>query len=182
MAHPLTHSLQRQAWTLVGAAAALLLLGLALHSPDRQKGLTEFEAIGPMRHIETAAIIALRIEAGQRQWNLERRAGGWQMVQVGAPVDAATRDALEMGLRLLHNSPPERSFDTESSDFGLTPPTLRVHLRSADGTRFEADFGGTNATGLARYVRIREQGHSALHLMSGYVVEPWEHVVRSLQK
>jgi hypothetical protein len=183
MAHPLIHSLQRQAWALAGAVAALLLLlGVALYSPDRQKGLTEFEAVGPMRHIETAAVVALRIEVGQRQWDLERRATGWHMVQGGAPVDATTSDAVEMGLRLLHNSPPERGFDTESSDFGLTPTALRIHLSTNDGASFEADFGGANATGLARYVRIREPGRSALHLMSGYVVEPWEQVAGSLRK
>ena len=73
--------LRRQAWHFAAGAAVLLLLALALYSPDRQKGLAEFQAAGPMRHIQTAEIVTLRIAAGERHWGLERRAdpcaGGW---------------------------------------------------------------------------------------------------------
>ena len=37
-------SLRRHAWLLVAVAAALLLSLLALYSPDRQKGLAEYQA------------------------------------------------------------------------------------------------------------------------------------------
>lgn len=182
MVRHLVSSLKRHAWILVAAAAALLLLVLALHSPDRQKGLAEYQAAGPMRHIATADIVALRIVAGERQWRFERRAAGWQIVEGGAPADAATTSALETGLRLLHNTPPERGFDTESADFGLTPPALRVSLVTTGGATFDAEFGGANPMGLARYVRIRERGQSTLHLMPGYVAEPWEQAVGKLQQ
>jgi hypothetical protein len=174
--------LRRHAWVLAAAAAALLLLGLALYSPDRQKGLAEYRAAGPMRHIATADVVALRLVAGERQWRFERRAAGWQITEGGALPDAATISALEMGLRLLHNTPPERGFDTESPDFGLTPPALRVTLTTTGDATFEAEFGSANPMGLARYVRIRERGQSALHLMPGYVPEPWEQVVEKLQR
>jgi hypothetical protein len=55
---------RRHAWALLASVAALLLLVLALYSPDREKRLTQFEAAGPMRHIATADIVALRIFAG----------------------------------------------------------------------------------------------------------------------
>jgi hypothetical protein len=85
-------------------------------------------------------------------------------------------------LRLLHNTPPERGFDDESPDFGLTPPALRVSLASSSGVALEAEFGGANAMGLSRYVRIRERGQSALQLMPAYVAEPWERAVGILQR
>lgn len=182
MVRHLVSSLRRHAWVLVAAAAALLLLMLALHSPDRQKGLAEYQAAGPMRHIATADIVALRIVAGEQQWRFERRAAGWQIVEGRALPNAATTSAIETGLRLLHNTPPERGFDTESPDFELTPPALRVSLATTGGATFEAEFGGTNPMGLARYVRIREHGQSALHLMPGYVAESWEQVAGKLQQ
>jgi hypothetical protein len=113
---------------------------------------------------------------------LERSAAGWQLVGANAPLDAATGNALETGLRLLHNTPPERGFDTESPEFGLTPPALRLSLATRGGTAFEAEFGAANPIGLARYVRIRERGQSALQLMPGYVADPWERLVGQLPR
>jgi hypothetical protein len=183
MIRDLASWLRRHAWILAAAAAVLLLLVLALHSPDRQKTLAEYQAAGPMRHIATADIVALRIVAGGRQWRFERGAAGWRAVDGGVLSDAATTRALETGLRLLHNTPPERGFDTASAAFGLDPPALRVSLVTAAGADavFEAEFGGANPMGLARYVRIREGGQSALHLMPAYVAEPWEQVTGKLQ-
>jgi hypothetical protein len=181
MVRHLFSSLKRHAWFLVAASAALLLALLALHSPDRQKGLAEYQAAGPMRHIATADIVALRIVSRERNWRFERRAAGWHIVEGGAPADAAPTSALETGLRLLHNTPPERGFETESPEFGLTPPALRVSLDTTGGTVFEAEIGSANPMGLARYVRIRERGHSALYLMPGYVAEPWEQVAGKLR-
>jgi len=168
--------LRRQAWHFAAGAAVLLLLALALYSPDRQKGLAEFQAAGPMRHIQTAEIVTLRIAAGERHWGLERRADGWQRVQGGALLDTGAGSAIEAGLRLLHNTPPERSFVAESPDFGLTPPVLSVRLATSGGASFEVEFGHMNPMGLARYVRIRDRAESALHLMPSYVAEPWEQV------
>ena len=182
MVRDLISSLKRHAWVLIAAAAALLLLVLALHSPDRQKGLGEYQAAGPMRHIATADIVALRIVAGERKWRFERHAAAWQMVEGGALPDTATTSAIDTGLRLLHNTPPERGFDSESPDFGLTPPALRINVTTAGGATFDAEFGGANPMGLARYVRIREGGQSGLYLMPGYVAEPWEQVVRKLHR
>ncbi len=175
-------SLRRHAWVLAAAAAVSLLVALALYSPDRQKGLAEYQAAGPMRHIPTADIVTLRIVAGERQWDFERRDTGWQITGGSAPVDTATAGALDLGLRLLHNTAPERGFDIDSPDFGLTPPALRVGLTTMGGATFEVDFGGLNPMGMARYVRVRERGQSALHLMPSYLAEPWEQVVGKLRE
>jgi hypothetical protein len=181
MIRDLAGSFKRHAWILAAAAAALLLLAVALCSPDRQKGLGEYQAAGPMRHIATADIVALRIATGERQWRFERGAAGWQMAEGGAMADAAASSAIESGLRLLHNTPPERSFDTDSPDFGLAPAALRVSLATTRGVTFEAEFGNANPMGLARYVRVRAGGQNALHLMPVYVAEPWERVTGKLR-
>jgi hypothetical protein len=176
MTAPLAGMLKRHLWSLLAAAAVLLLLGLALYSPDRQKGLVEHVASGPMSHIATADIVALRVASGARQRRFERAAGGWRVAEGGAPADATTANAIEAGLRLLHNSPPERSFDTATPEFGLDPAGLQVRAQAADGQVFEAEFGAANPMGLARYTRIRSAGVVTLQLMPGYVADAWEQV------
>jgi hypothetical protein len=176
--------LRRHGWLVGVVGAVLVLTGLAFYSPDRQKSLTEFEAVGPTSRVQTSDVAAIQVQAGSRQWNIERVGGGndsgWKTVNEGAKLDTATNEAIELGLRLLHNSPPERSFDTEAVEFGLTPPPLSITLTTRSGIRFEVDMGRANPTGMARYVRIRERNQSALHLMAGYVIEPWELVARKL--
>ena len=148
---------------MAAAAALVLLLTLALRSPDRQKGLVEYQAAGTMRDIAVADIIALQLVAGTREQRFERRGGVWSS-------DAATIDA---ALRLLHNTPPERSFDIATPEFGLDPPVFAVRLQTADGRAFEADFGAVNPIGLAHYARVRNAGTTALHLLPGYVADAW---------
>ena len=156
--------LKRYGWAAAALAAIALLLVLALRSPDRQKGLTQYEAAGTMRHIATTDVTAVQLIAGTRARRLERRNGVW-------PADAVE---IEAALRLLHNTPPERSFDAATPEFGLDPPAFTVRLTTADGRAFEADFGAANPMGLARYVRVRDAGATALYLMPGYLAEAWE--------
>ncbi len=176
MITPPPHGFKRHAWSLLAAAAVLLLLGLALYSPDRQKGLGEHVANGPMSHIASADIVALRVVSGARQQRFERAAGGWRVAEGGAAADVATSNAIESGLRLLHNASPERSFDASTPEFGLDPALLQVRVQAADGQVFEAEFGAANPMGLARYTRVRSAGVSSLQLMPGYVAEAWEQV------
>lgn len=165
----------------ISAALAVALLALlAWYSPDRQRSLAEHVAAGTMRDLSAADVARVRVVAGERAVSFQRGGEGWQSAD-GAAVDAATATAIEAGLRLLHNAPPERGFDTESPEFGLTPPALRVSLVTRDGATFEAEFGHTNPIGLARYVRIREHGRGALHLLPGYVAEPWERIAAMRQ-
>ncbi|HWH81989.1 MAG TPA: hypothetical protein VNU71_07110 [Burkholderiaceae bacterium] len=166
--------LKRHAWTVAAVAALLVLLALAGHSPDRQKSLNDYEAAGTMRHIATPDIVALQLATPQRELRFERRGAAWQRAGANAPLDAATGAAIESGLRLLHNTAPERSFDSAAPAFSLDPPALRVRAQTADGRWFEIDFGSTNPIGLARYVRTRSGGIEALLLMPAYVADAWE--------
>ena len=164
--------LKRHGWAIVAGAALLLLLVLALRSPDRQKGLVEYQSAGTMRHIATADVAVLQVRSGTLEQRFERGAGTWQ--RAGADVPADTAATIEAGLRFLHNTPPERSFDSVTPAFGLDPAALQVRLKASDGREFEAEFGATNPMGLARYGRIRSAGVVSLELMPGYVAEPWE--------
>lgn len=169
--------LKRHAWTIAAVAALLVLLALAWRSPDRPKTLSDHEAAGAMRHITTSDIVTLQLATPQRTLGLERSGAGWQRAGAGDPVDAATGEAIETGLRLLHNASPERGFDSAAPAFGLAPPALTVHASTADGRVFEIAFGATNPLGLARYVRTRSDGIDALLLMPGYVAEGWEQLI-----
>ncbi|MBI5861411.1 MAG: hypothetical protein Q7S85_00385 [Rugosibacter sp.] len=164
------------AWAAAALAALTLLGVLALRSPDRQQSLVDYQAAGTMRHIATERVRGIRLSAGPVSRSFQRSVDGRWQVEDGA-ADAATATAasasIEAGLRLLHNTPPERDFEAESPEFGLTPPALRVELRTADGQRFEAAFGAANPMGLAHYVRIRSGGRTAVHLMPSYLAEAW---------
>lgn len=191
----------RAAWAAATLAALALLLVLALRSPDRQQSLVAFEAAGTMRHIAPEQVQAVRLSTGPRSRDFERGADGrWrgageadgadaasgshgvaastataaaQSATTHAATQAAIHAAIEAGLRLLHNTPPERSFETESPDFGLAAPALKVELRTADGQAFEADFGAVNPIGMAHYARIRSAGQTALHLVPSYLAQAW---------
>lgn len=169
--------MKRHTWTITAVAALLVLLALAWRSPDRQKGLTDYEAAGTMRHIVTADIVALQVTSGPRRLRFERRNGAWLRADGNATTDAGASATIEASLRLLHNTPPERSFDSATPAFGLDSTALQVRAQTADSRVFEIAFGATNPMGLARYVRTRSDGVETLLLMPTYVAEGWEQLV-----
>lgn len=166
--------LRRAGWIWAAAALAALavLLVLALRSPDRQQSLVAFQAAGTMRHIAAEQVRSVQLAAAGHSRRFERGADGHWLAD-GQPADARSAAALQAGLRLLHNTPPERDFDTESPEFGLSPPALLVTVLADGGQTFELAFGAANPMGLAQYVRIRSAGQTRLHLMPGYLAEAW---------
>jgi len=170
-------TLKHHAWALAAIAALLVLLALAWRSPDREKSLSDHQAAGAMRHIATSDIAALQVATPQRELRLERSGAAWHRAGTNTPVAAATGEAIETGLRLLHNTSPERSFDSATPAFGLDAATLQVRVQTVDGRRFEMAFGAINPIGMARYVRTRSDGVDSLLLMPAYVAEPWEALI-----
>lgn len=166
-------ALSRAAWAAAALTALALLAGLALRSPDRQQSLVAYEAVGTMRRIAPEDVHSLRLSAGQVNRRFRRGADGRWQADDGSTVAAPASAAIEAGLRLLHNTPPERSFEAESPEFGLTPPSLKVELQTAEGQAFEADFGAVNPIGMAHYVRIRSGGQTSLYLMPSYLAQAW---------
>lgn len=171
-------ALSRAAWAAAALAALALLGVLALRSPDRQQSLVAYQAAGAMRHIATETVHNVRLTAGQVSRSFQRGADGSWQADGGAATATAAAAAIEAGLRLLHNTPPERGFEAESPEFGLTPPALRVELQTADGQTFEADFGAVNPIGMAHYVRIRSAGRTAVQLMPSYMAQAWAPVLQ----
>ncbi len=167
--------LSKTGWWVAALAALVLLVALAQHSPDRQQSLVNFQANGLMRHIDTVQVRRLTItpgQAGLHPWRFERGANSaWLLAGHALPAD--TNAALEAGLRLLHNTPPERTFEAESPEFGLTPPALQIDVEAQDGTLFEASLGAANPMGLAHYVRIRSHGQTTVVLMPSYLMDAW---------
>lgn len=173
VASPVLRRAAPVAAALAAALAALLLLVLALRSPDRQQSLLEYQAAGTLRHVPTEQVLSVELMAGAHTQRFQRGDdGGWQ-AEGGGAAPAAVSAAMEAGLRLLHNTPPERDFEVESTEFGLSPPWLKVDLRTADGRAFEAEFGRANPIGMAHYARVTSEGQVAIVLMPSYVAQAW---------
>ena len=169
--------LKRALWPAAAALAAGVLLALALHGERPGARLEQFEATGLMLHIAPASVTAVEVSAGERRWRFVRDGGGWSVVEAALPPPSDIAVRIENGLKLLHNSAPERILSGDElaaqASFGLDPPALSV---VATGTsRFAIAFGASNPLGLARYARVA--GRDDVALVPGYVAETWEGVV-----
>lgn len=166
--------LKRALWPALAAAAGAALLGLALVGERPATHVAEFEPRGVMRHVATRDVAEVELVAGTRRWRFRRTQAGWDALQASAPVPSDFIERIETGLKLLHNSSPERRLAGEElalqSAFGLDPPALMVIATGKE--RFAVSFGGANPIGLARYTRI--EGRSEVLLIPSYVAETWE--------
>lgn len=163
-------------WPALAALAAAALLALAL-TGGRERGLTAFEAAGLMLAIAPERIDQVELSAGGRQWSFKRSAAGWVDAATSAPVPPARAELITTGLRLLHNSAPERFLEPgeagEPGRYGLAPPALTLLVRGADPTlRFGIAFGARNPLGVARYSQV--QGDARIALLPAFVGDTWE--------
>ena len=163
-------------WVLAALASLAVLVGLAFQGPDRAQSLVEHRAEGRMKHLAINSVNSVRVSSSAGTRHFKRGADGrWLLIGTGADasVPAAAKSAIEAGLRLLHNTLPERNFEAEAPEFGLSAPVLELALQTVDGQTFEAAFGRTNPMGIAHYVRIRSGGQTTVHLMPTYIAEAW---------
>jgi hypothetical protein len=71
-------------------------------------------------------------------------AGNWQAEDADAPAAA---DSIDTGLKLLHNSAPQRVLEADElanrplAEFGLAPPRLTVTARRDQGGSITIEFG-----------------------------------------
>ncbi len=170
---------QRHAWWAVGALALLVLLVLAWVSPQRQQSLGASAADGPLRHVAVDVVQQVRVQAGGRAVQLQRGASGWRIDGKPLGGDSLTTP-LEVGLRLLHRTPPERRLDAEHPEFGLATPVLTLDVRGADGSGATLVFGASNPIGLSRYVRVTDGPEAGLVLLPGDVHDHWQQWLRSV--
>lgn len=167
------------AWA-VGAALAAGFLGvLAFHGERPEPGLDRFEPAGLLVDWPIEDIAKLELSAGTKHRSFHRVAGGWR--GEGAPADLEQRIAT--GLKLLHNSAPQRILAASEIgghglvEFGLEPPRLTLSAATAAGRRVTIRFGAANPLGLARYTRI--DGRPEVILLPAFVAEAWERVMET---
>lgn len=162
-------------WWLAAALAAGFLGVLAFHG--ERPGLERFEPAGLLVGWPLEDVAAIEISAGTQHRSFRRVASaGWH--GEGGSMPANAEDHIATGLKLLHNSAPERIFgaseldDRLLADFGLAPPRLTVTATTAAGRSVTVYFGGANPLGLTRYARIA--GQPEVVLLPAFVADAWE--------
>jgi hypothetical protein len=162
-------SIKRWAWLAIVVLVGAGLVIAAWLSPDRQMRIVADEATGPMSAIAMEQVREVQVDAPGRPWRLRRDGAGWAGQ---GPLDTTQ---VEQALRLLRHSAPERTLETESPDFGLAAPALRLRVYAGAGTEpaFEVAFGARNPIGLAHYARVQHAGTTQLMLLPAYVAETW---------
>jgi len=164
-------------WWLAAVLAAGLLGFLAFHGKRPEAGLARFEPAGLLVGWSLENLETIELSAGTEH-RFFRRVGsdGWR--GDGGSLPASAQERVATGLKLLHNSAPERVFGAGELDermlgeFGLAPPRLAVTVTSSSGRSITIHFGGANPLGLARYSRI--EGRPEVVLLPGFVAEAWE--------
>jgi hypothetical protein len=175
--------LKGRGWLLAVVVSGAAMALLAMLGAERQKMLQQHQASGTMRELTAEQIVVLRVAAGERQWRLVRSAPGWACEPTVAAAGADLDARVDAALRLLRNAAPEREFESDSPEFGLSPPALLVRVyTAADATMpaaFEIAFGGANPIGMARYARVTYGGQRQTLLLPAYVAEAWETLLAS---
>jgi uncharacterized protein DUF4340 len=165
-------------WATAAALAAGFLGALAFHGERPEPGLGRFEPAGLLLGWPIEDISALELSTGTEHHSFYRGAGRWRTERADVPLDLDERIAT--GLKLLHNSAPERvlaesEVGEKLGEFGLEPPRLTLAARTAAGRSVTIRFGGTNPLGLARYTRI--EGQREVILLPAFVAQAWERVM-----
>ena len=165
--------MSRLLWGTAALAAIAFLAALALTGGRGGPGLAPFTPKGLMT-MPVEDVREVDIETPEGRWHFVRTQGGWHATEGALAAGFETR--LDGALTLLHNSGAERvlaeSEVSETAQFGLNPPRLRVVVNGA--SRFAISFGATNVLGLSHYAR--REGDREIALLPGFVAEAWERV------
>jgi len=183
-----TAGVKRWGWWFAAALAAGFLGLLAFHGERPEPGLGRFEPAGLLVGWPLEEVAAIDISAGTQRRSFRRVAGsGWRgeggSGGSGGSAPANAEERIATGLKLLHNSPPERVFGaTELSDgmlaeFGLAPPRLSVTAATAAGRSVTVHFGAANPLGLARYARV--EGQPEVVLLPIFVADAWQQAMEA---
>lgn len=164
-------------WWLAAVVAAGLLGLLAFHGERSGTGLGRFEPAGLLVGWPLEDIEAIEISAGTQHRSFRRTgSAGWREKERAPTANA--QEQIATGLKLLHNSAPERMFGAGELDeqklveFGLVPPRLTVTATISTGRSVTVHFGAANPLSLARYARI--EGRPEVVLLPSFVAEVWE--------
>ena len=171
-----TTGVTRWAWAVAAVVAAAFIAVLAFQGERPGPGLVRFRPAGLLADWPMQLVTEVAVGAGPDRRMFHRAAdGGWrpEIGETSAAVDLAER--IEIGLKLLHNSAPERVFAADEltgprlAEFGLAPAGLTVTARREGGACVTIGFGAANPLGLARYTRI--DGKAEVALLPSFVAE-----------
>jgi hypothetical protein len=150
---------------------------LAFQGERPEPGLARFTPTGLLAGWPVEQVSYVEVDNGTQHRSFHRDPeGGWRLDAADAAVPADLDERIEQGLKLLHNSGPQRTdlASEQQAEFGLAPPRLAVTARTTAGSGITIEFGGLNPLGLERYARI--VGRNEILLMPSFVADAWEQV------
>jgi hypothetical protein len=162
-------------WPAAAALAAGFIAVLAFQGERPEPGLARFAPSGVLADWPVDQVSSVEISAGTQQRSFRRdNEGNWRVDAADATLPAALVEHIETGLKLLHNSAPQRSdlANEQLEEFGLAPPRLTVTAHRAEGAMVAIEFGGANPLGLERYARV--VGRPEILLIPAFVADAWE--------
>ena len=167
-------------WPAAAALAAGFIAVLAFQGERPEPGLARFAPSGVLADWPVDQVSSVEISAGTQQRSFRRdNEGNWRVDAADAALPAALVEHIETGLKLLHNSAPQRTDlgSEQLGEFGLEKPRLVVTARITGGNSVTIEFGGSNPLGLERYARI--VGQAAVLLMPAFVADAWDRVAEA---
>ncbi len=162
-------------WPAAAALAAGFVAVLAFHGERPEPGLARFAPAGLLADWPVEQVSSLEVSAGTLHRSFRRDPGGGWLADAGsAPLALALVEHIETGLKLLHNSAPQRTdlVSEQLEEFGLMPPRLTVTAHRFGSGAMTIEFGGANPLGLERYARV--VGRPEILLVPAFVADAWE--------
>jgi len=167
-------------WPLAAALSAGFIGLLAFRGERPEPGLARFAPAGLLADWPVEQVTSVDVSAGAYRRSFRRDpGGGWRPDTADADTTADLTGHIEEGLKLLHNSGPQRTdlASEQLAEFGLEPPRLTVTARMTGGASITIEFGGANPLGLERYARIA--GRTEILLMPAFVADAWDPVAEA---
>jgi hypothetical protein len=167
-------------WPVAAAVSAGFIGLLAFEGERPEPGLARFAPAGLLADWPVEQVTSVDVSAGAYRRSFRRNpGGGWRPDTADADTTADLTGQIEEGLKLLHNSGPERTdlANEQLAEFGLEPPRLTVTARMTGGAGITIEFGGANPLGLERYARIA--GRTEILLMPAFVADAWDPVAEA---
>ena len=172
--------MRRWGWPVATALAVGFIGLLAFEGERPEPGLARFAPAGLLADWPVQQVASVEVSAGTYHRSFRRNPGGfWRPEPADAASPADLAELIEVGLKLLHNSAPQRTdlANEQLDEFGLEKPRLVVTARMTGGDSVTIEFGGTNPLGLERYARI--VGRAGILLMPAFVADAWDRVAEA---
>lgn len=163
-------------------AVALLVAMVVSGHLRESRQLVRFRAAGVMAEAPTEIDrVELRTTAGQRVF--VRGPDGWRTARDGRALPGSTTTLLDDSIKFMHVSAPVRVMERDEwassglREFGLDPPGYTAVLYRGRTPVLGAEFGAPNPQKVLQYMKV--QGHDRIYLMSRFIGEEWEKVLRA---